>query len=107
MRLLPTLLAAAAVSATTAVGAVPAEAAIPQACPATFTVQHDDRIGALAIPAGPYALSVLDASQPSPAWAATRRFAAFLQDSTRSLPAPWMLDAAERDLRRRPRRRLP
>ncbi|HEX2411218.1 MAG TPA: hypothetical protein VHJ39_08630 [Solirubrobacteraceae bacterium] len=93
MRLLPALLATAVLTAVAAVSAVPASAAAPVACPATFTVLHDDRIGALSVPAGPYTLTVLDASRLSCAEAADR-FRQSLEDWDGNLPAPWRLDAA-------------
>jgi hypothetical protein len=96
MRLLPALLAAAAIAATTAaaaVSAVPASAAVPTACPSTFAVQHDDHIGAMQIPAGPYTVTVLDPSRLSCA-EASDRFRQFLEDWDGVLPAPWTLDAA-------------
>ena len=57
-------------------------------CPATFSVLHDDRIGALRLPAGPYDVTVQGLSCSS----ASRFFAAFLQDYDGVLPSPWRLD---------------
>jgi len=91
MRLLPALLAAAALAATTA--AASASAAVPVVCPATFSVLHDDRIGALQVPAGPYTLTVLDSSRLSCAEAADR-FRQSLEDWNGKLPAPWKLNVA-------------
>jgi hypothetical protein len=96
MRLPCALLAAAAIAATmavAAVSAVPASAAVPATCPATFTVLHNDRIGALSVPAGHYTLTVLDPSRLSCAEAADR-FRQSLEDWDGVLPAPWKLDAA-------------
>jgi hypothetical protein len=70
-----------------------ASAQTPTACPATFAVLHDDRIGALALPAGNYTITVTDPAQLSCA-AAADRFRQFLQDFDGRLPAPWQLDAA-------------
>jgi hypothetical protein len=57
----------------------------------TFRVLHDDHIGALALPAGTYALTPfggLTAAQ------ATQRFGRFLQDFDGKLPSSWTLDPA-------------
>ena len=83
------------VIAATALSAAPADAqtAVPVACPATFSVLHDDRIGTLAVPAGSYALTVADPARLSCAQAADR-FRQFLEDWDGRLPAPWTLDAA-------------
>ena len=72
-----------------------AQTAVPLACPATFSVLHDDRIGALAVPAGSYALTVADPARLSCAQAADR-FRQFLEDWDGRLPAPWTLDPADR-----------
>jgi hypothetical protein len=69
------------------------QTAVPLACPATFSVLHDDRIGALAVPAGSYALTVADPTRLSCAQAADR-FRQFLEDWDGRLPAPWTLDPA-------------
>ena len=58
-------------------------------CPSTFSVRHDDRIGALRLPAGPYTVTVQGLSCA----AASRLFAAFLQDYDGVLPRPWRLNA--------------
>jgi hypothetical protein len=87
------LLAAVLVTAA-AIAAVPAAAsAAPTACPSTFTVLHDDRIGTLSVPAGPYQLTVSDPARLSCAHASDR-FRQFLEDFDGRLPSPWRLDAA-------------
>lgn len=73
--------------------AVAPAAAAPTACPSTFSVLHDDRIGALAVPAGPYTLTVADPERLSCAHAADA-FRRFLEDWDGRLPRPWTLDAA-------------
>jgi hypothetical protein len=89
MKLLAALLVAAA-----AAGAAPAAAsAAPATCPATFTVLHDDRIGALSLPAGSYQLTVSDSTRLTCAHAADL-FRQFLEDFDGRLPFPWTLDAA-------------
>jgi hypothetical protein len=77
------LLAAAACAA-------PASAQTPAACPATFAVLHDDRIGSLQLAAGNYTLTVSGISCTD----AADRLRQFLQDVDGRLPSPWRLDAA-------------
>jgi hypothetical protein len=86
--LLAVVLAAAA-----AVLAAPAAAQTPTACPDTFAVLHDDRIGELAVAQGNYTLTVADPTRLSCAEAADR-FRQFLQDFDGKLPRPWQLNAA-------------
>jgi|GEM_PF-3750616 hypothetical protein len=59
--------------------------------PVLFSVLHDDRIGALSVPAGTYALTPFGGLSGA---LATQRFARFLQDYDARLPAPWTLDPA-------------
>ena len=61
-------------------------------CPATFSVLHDDRIGALRLPAGQYAITLLAVGRLTCAQAAAR-FTAFLQDYDGRLPGGWIVDA--------------
>jgi hypothetical protein len=70
--------------------AAPASAQTPTACPATFAVLHDDRIGTLQLPAGNYTLTVNGISCAD----AADRFRQFLQDFDGRLPSPWQLDVA-------------
>src|SRR3954454_23723465 len=83
MSLRSLLVACAAAILLLAAGAGRAEAAT--ACPATFQVLHDDAIGKLKLPAGPYAVTVDGLSCA----AATELFADFLQDYDGVLPRPW------------------
>src|SRR3954447_9992725 len=83
MSLRSLLVACAAAILLLAAGAGRAEAAT--ACPASFQVLHDDAIGKLKLPAGPYAVTVDGLSCA----AATERFADFLQDYDGVLPRPW------------------
>jgi hypothetical protein len=62
-------------------------------CPGYFTVEHDDRIGALRLPAGQYRITLLASGTLSCAGAASQ-FARFLQDFDGRLPRPWTLDAS-------------
>jgi hypothetical protein len=62
-------------------------------CPGTFQVQHNDRIGALRLPAGPYVIQVRRLSCA----AASQQFATFLfQDYSGRLPQGWKLNVAAR-----------
>ena len=60
-------------------------------CPGVFEVQHNDRIGTFAVPAGNYTVTLVSVG-PLTCVQAMRRFAAFLQDFDGRLPAPWLLD---------------
>ncbi len=82
------LLSAAAIAAAPA-----AASAAPVACPATFSVLHDDQIGTLLVPAGAYQLTVSDPALLPCAHAADL-FRQFLEDFDGKLPSPWRLDAA-------------
>jgi hypothetical protein len=89
-RLLVAVLLAGALLAAVA---APASAQTPTACPSTFQVLHDDRIGALQLPAGPYTVTVNDANALS-CEAASDWLRQFLIDFDGVLPAPWRLDVA-------------
>ena len=54
-------------------------AAAPLRCPATFQVLHNDRIGRLKLPAGPYRIRIID-NQALGCKRASKLFAKFLQD---------------------------
>ena len=60
-------------------------------CPAYFRVLHNDHIGRLSLPAGPYRITLLAAGRLSCARASSL-FASFLQDFNGRLPSPWRLD---------------
>lgn len=60
-------------------------------CPGTFSVLHDDHVGSLYLPKGPYAVSLLQGDTLT-CTQASRQFARFLDAA--SLPSPWTLDAA-------------
>jgi hypothetical protein len=68
-------------------------------CPGTFRVLHNDRIGALRLPAGRYRLTLLAVGRPSCA-RASRLFARFLNDFEGNLPRPWAVDAPTGTFRR-------
>jgi hypothetical protein len=61
------------------------------ACPGTFEVLHNDRIGRFAIPAGNYQITLLSVGRISCSRASSY-FARFLQDYNGVLPSPWVLD---------------
>ncbi|MBK5233600.1 MAG: hypothetical protein JJE13_11545 [Thermoleophilia bacterium] len=61
-------------------------------CP-SFHVLHNDKIGALSLPAGYYKITLLDPAKLSCA-SASKLFAEFLQDYDGKLRKPWVLDAA-------------
>jgi len=63
-------------------------------CPATFRVLHNDRIGQLYLPKGPYYISVGKRSGLSCS-AASNLFRQFLMRTDGRLPAPWKLNAAK------------
>jgi hypothetical protein len=65
-------------------------AAAPMACPATFQVLHNDRIGRLKLPAGPYRIRIVD-DRALGCKRASKLFAKFLQDFDGNLPGRWRL----------------
>jgi hypothetical protein len=62
-------------------------------CPGTFQVQHDDRIGSLALRSGAYKLTLLSTKGITCVQAA-QRFAQFLDSPSGILPSPWSLNSA-------------
>jgi hypothetical protein len=60
-------------------------------CPATFAVLHNDRVGALRLPAGVYSITLLSIGRLTCAQASSR-FTAFLQDFDGRLPGGWIVD---------------
>lgn len=57
-------------------------------CPATFEVQHNDKIGSLSLPAGAYTVTLRDSSSLS-CQDASDYFRQFLEDWNGRLPRPW------------------
>lgn len=89
LRLASAALAAASLAL---VAAAPAAAqTAPATCP-TFTVLHDDRIGALSLPAGPYTITINTPGALSCAQASSL-FTQFLQDFDGRLPGGWRVNA--------------
>jgi len=61
----------------------------PAKCPGSFRVVHNDRIGSLRLPAGPYGITAFGNVSCAQA---SRQFASFLaNDYTGALPRPWRL----------------
>jgi hypothetical protein len=69
------------------------------ACPSSFAVLHNDRIGQLRLPAGAYRVTLLALGRPTCRRAA-RLFARFLDDFDGKLPRPWALDPQTATFRR-------
>lgn len=61
-------------------------------CPATFRVLHNDRIGALYLPRGPYYVYVVNRLSCAQA---SNLFRQFLNRTDGRLPAPWRLNVAK------------
>lgn len=61
------------------------------ACPGTFRILHDDRIGTFRVPQGSYMITLLSVGRITCTQAASF-FARFLQDFDGVLPRPWVLD---------------
>jgi len=59
-------------------------------CPGTFRVQHNDKIGRLKLPAGPYTITVIHKNRISCSHA-SNLFARFLQRPDGNLPNGWKL----------------
>ncbi|MBJ7331046.1 MAG: hypothetical protein JHC95_14200 [Solirubrobacteraceae bacterium] len=61
-------------------------------CPGTFTVRHDDKIGALRLPKGKYVISTLPSGAVS-CPTASDMLKLFLERPSGNLPSPWKLNA--------------
>ncbi len=68
-------------------------------CTSTFRVLHNDRIGPLRVPRGPYMIVLLQRRGLSCAQA-SRLFTRFLDDFTGRLQAPWVLEQGSASFRR-------
>jgi hypothetical protein len=88
-RLRPLLIVAAAALALLALPS--AASASSSRCPGTFQVLHNDRIGPMQLPAGPYVITTRGGLSCS---AAANLFADFLQDFDGVLPRPWRILSA-------------
>jgi hypothetical protein len=60
-------------------------------CPGTFQVQHNDHIGKLRLPKGPYKITVINKRKISCS-RASQLFAKFLQRPSGNLPSGWKLE---------------
>lgn len=87
------LLAAAAILAL-----APSASAAPANCPGTFEVEHNDRIGSMQLPKGPYVVTVLDTATMG-CTEASRLFTEFLEDYDGRLPRPWVATNSTRTFR--------
>ena len=68
-------------------------------CPGTFRVLHNDHIGRLRLPGGPYHVYILKGSSLS-CGQASSQFSRFLSSVSGDLPAPWRLDVGTATFRR-------
>ena len=89
-----TLTGLAAVAATF-LALAPSASAVEANCPGTFDVLHNDRIGNLQLPKGPYVVTVLDTTTMG-CTEASRLFAEFLEDWDGRLPRPWVANNSTR-----------
>ena len=95
----------ALVALTIAALAIPAGAAAQGAtatCPATFQVLHDDYVGKLSLPAGPYTITVRGGLSCA---SASDLFRQFLEDWDGKLPRPWVLNVVDGHVHAREQRR--
>jgi hypothetical protein len=91
-------LALAAVLAALALALAPsasAQSGGQAVCPGTFEVLHDDRIGGMQLPKGPYTITLLDSSALGCS-EASQLFSQFLEDWDGRLPRPWVADNTTR-----------
>ena len=76
----------------------PSASAAPYNCPGTFEVLHNDRIGGMQLPKGPYVVTLLNSSSIG-CTEASRLFAEFLEDWDGKLPRPWVKNNSTRTFR--------
>ena len=81
-----------------ALALAPSASAAEATCGGTFDVLHNDRIGNMQLPKGPYVITVLDSTSMG-CTEASRLFAEFLEDWDGRLPRPWVADNATRTFR--------
>ena len=92
------LLAALVASLAAAAVLAPSASAAPYNCPGTFEVLHNDRIGGMQLPKGPYVVTVLDSASMG-CTEASRLFTEFLEDWDGRLPRPWVATNSTRTFR--------
>jgi hypothetical protein len=88
-------LAGLVATAALALALAPSASAAEAACPGTFQVLHNDRIGAMQLPAGPYTVTVLDSATMG-CTEASQLFSQFLEDWDGRLPRPWVANNTTR-----------
>ena len=81
-----------------AMALAPSASAAEATCGGTFDVLHNDRIGNMQVPRGPYVITVLESTTMG-CTEASRLFAEFLEDWDGRLPRPWVADNATRTFR--------
>ena len=101
-RLLIPVATLAALLASLAVAAPGASAASPH-CSSTFSVLHNDRIGALRVPAGEYDITLIRQNRITCA-RASQLFSRFLQDFDGTLPTRVAPERAQGEVRQHPPR---
>jgi hypothetical protein len=82
-------LAGLVATAALALALAPSASAAEATCPGTFQVLHNDRIGAMQLPAGAYTITVLDSATMGCTEAA-QLLSQFLEDWDGRLPRPWV-----------------
>jgi hypothetical protein len=88
-------LAGLVATAALALALAPSASAAEATCPGSFQVLHDDRIGAMQLPAGPYTITVLDSATMG-CTEASQLFSQFLEDWDGRLPRPWVANNSTR-----------
>ena len=91
-------LAGLVATAALALALAPSASAAEATCPGTFQVLHNDRIGAMQLPAGPYTVTVLDTTTMG-CTEASQLLSQFLEDWDGRLPRPWVADNSTRTFR--------
>lgn len=79
--------------------AAPAQSVTRQACPGTFQVLHNDKVGALSLPAGAYQITVANPATVTCAKAG-QDLTEFLSDFDGKLRRPWTVNAAQSTFQR-------
>ena len=88
-------LAGLVATAALALALAPSASAAEATCPGAFQVLHNDRIGAMQLPAGAYTVTVLDSATMG-CTEASQLFSQFLEDWDGRLPRPWVANNTTR-----------
>jgi hypothetical protein len=88
-------LAGLVATAALALALAPSASAAEATCPGAFQVLHNDRIGAMQLPAGAYTITVLDSTTMG-CTEASHLFSQFLEDWDGRLPRPWVANNSTR-----------